>query len=93
MLLFDLAVRPSVPVELTVDDTKLWVQFDGTRRHHPLEGIIQVFRAEDTWTLLHRDNSSLIIPMSAITEEQANYLKSFALRALEERRATDPRSW
>lgn len=90
VMLFDLAARATVPVELTVDETKLWIQCDGVQRQLPLAGIIQVYRSDDAWTVLHRDNSSLIIPMSALTEEQANYLKSFALRALEERRTTDP---
>lgn len=91
LMLFDLAARATVPVELTVDETKLWVQFDDTRRQLPLDGIIQVFRSDDAWTVLHRDNSSLIIPMNALTEEQANHLKSFALRALEERKANEMR--
>jgi hypothetical protein len=88
-VLLDLATRATVPVELTVDETRLWVQFDNTRRQLPLDGIIQVYRSDEGWTVLHRDNSSLIIPMDAVTEEQANYLKSFALRALEKRKASE----
>ncbi|MFO0822265.1 MAG: hypothetical protein U0792_03970 [Gemmataceae bacterium] len=92
VMLFDLATRATVPVELTVDETRLWVQFDTTRRQLPLDGIIQVYRSDDAWTVLHSDNSSLVIPMTALTEEQANYLKSFALRALEERRSNELRN-
>ena len=47
----------------------------------PLDGIFQVFRAGDTWTVLHLDGTVLTIPADAITAEQVDYLKSFARRS------------
>jgi hypothetical protein len=86
---FDIAIHPRQSVDVLVDDAQLEVQIDDERRRLPLEGIIQVFRSEDgsTWTVLHLDRSSLTIPSAAITVEQLDYLKSFARRAAEERRA------
>jgi len=91
VLLFDLASRSRQPVELTVDETTLWVQFDSTRRKYALDDIFQMYRTGDMWTLLQRDNSTLLIPVDALTEEQVTYLKSFARRAADERKATKRR--
>ena len=88
-LLFDLAVRPAKPVELTVDEFTLWAQIGDERRSLPLAGIIQVFRTDDGWTVLHRDNSTLLVPHGVLTASQLDYLKGFALRALAERRAAE----
>jgi len=92
ILLFDLASRSQQPVELTVDETTLWLQIDTTRRKLSLDGVIQVFRSGDGWTLLHRDGSSLLIPFDTLTEDQLDYLKSFARTAAAERKATEPRN-
>ncbi|MBA4190775.1 MAG: hypothetical protein C0467_22545 [Planctomycetaceae bacterium] len=89
VLLIDLATRSRQPVELTVDETTLWVQFDSVRRKFALDDIFQMYRTDDMWTLLHRDNSSLHIPVGVLTEEQLKYLKSFARRAAEERKAIE----
>lgn len=91
-LLIDLALRPRQPVEVTVGESQLSVTTDGRRHALPLAGIIQVFRTEGAWTLLHRDGTSLLIPMDAVTEPQIDYLKQFALRALAERKAAAQRS-
>jgi hypothetical protein len=88
-LLFDLAVRPAKPVELTVDEFTLWVRTGDERRTLPLAGIIQVFRTDDGWTVLHRDNSTLLVPEGVLTDPQLDYLKCFARRALAERRAVE----
>jgi hypothetical protein len=88
--LFDIAVRPGQAVEIIVDKTQLVVRVDDEeRRELPLDGIIQVFRSEDrsTWTVLHLDGSVILIPAEAISEEQLEYLKEFARRALARRRA------
>ncbi|MCE9565508.1 MAG: hypothetical protein K8U57_26095 [Planctomycetes bacterium] len=90
VLLFDLASRSRQPVELTVDETALWVLFDATRLKLSLDGIIQVFRSDDGWTVLHHDGSSVLIPFDTLTDTQLDYLKSFARRAAEERKASDP---
>lgn len=86
---FDIVVHPRQSVDVMVDEIQLKVQIDAERRHLPLDGIIQVFRSEDgsTWTVLHLDGSVLTIPSDAISGEQLDYLKSFARRAAEERRA------
>jgi hypothetical protein len=86
---FDIAIHPRQAVEVLVDETQLEVLIDQKRRRLPLEGIIQVFRSEDgsAWTVLHLDGSVLSIPSEAISGEQLDYLKSFARRAAEERRA------
>ena len=86
-LIFELAFFPGRPVELIVDETTLRVHADGTRRVLSLNGIIQVYRSGDAWVVLHRDRSSVLIPADAITEEQAGYLKGFAWRAFEARKA------
>jgi hypothetical protein len=86
-LIFELVFFPGRPVELVVDETTLAVHADGTRRDLPLEGIIQVCRAGNAWLVLHRDRSSVLIPADAIGEEQVGYLKGFAWRAFEARKA------
>lgn len=86
---FVIATHPRQSVEVEVNESELKVIIDNEGRLLPLDGIIQVFRSEDgsTWTVLHFDRSSLTIPSEAITGEQLDYLKSFARRAAEERRA------
>jgi hypothetical protein len=79
--LLDIALHPTEPVELAVDAESLTVASRRTQLRLPLEGIVQVFRAGDLWTLLHADAPPLHIPTTAIAAEQADYLKGFALRA------------
>jgi len=94
VFLFDLAVHPKQSVDVFVDETRLGVLIGGERRWLPLDGIFQVCRSETgaTWTVLHLDGSVLTIPSDAVTGEQLDYLKSFARRAAEERRAAQPES-
>jgi hypothetical protein len=85
----ELVLHSARPVEVIVDDETLEVVSRGQRQSHQLTGIIQVFRSEDrsTWTVLHLDGLILTIPTPAITAEQLDYLKGFARRAAEQRRA------
>lgn len=87
LLLLDLTIRSTKPVDVLVDDVTLDVLNDNERLTLPLVGIIQVFRSGSDWTVLHLDGSEIIIPATAITTEQIEYLKSFALRAAAERKA------
>lgn len=85
--LLDIALHPTEPVELAVDAEAMTVVSRRTQLRLPLDGIVQVFRAGDLWTLLHANAPPLHIPVGAITVEQADYLKGFALRAAAARRA------
>jgi hypothetical protein len=78
---FDLVFRGGRSVELVADDTELEVRSAGLVQRLPLEGIFQVFRSGDVWTVLHLDGTVLTIPATAITPEQIDYLKTFARRA------------
>jgi hypothetical protein len=86
---FDIAFRARQPVEVDVEDDRLGILIDGTHRWLALDGIFQVCRSETgaTWTILHHDGTVLTIPADAIALDQLDYLKSFALRALRERKA------
>jgi hypothetical protein len=86
-LLFDLTIHSGQVVEMFVDDSKLEMQTGQKRLSHPLDGIIQVFRADNTWTVLHFNGAVLSIPADVITDEQIDYLKSFASSAAAERKA------
>jgi hypothetical protein len=85
----EIVFRAGQPVEVIVDADRYEVLARGRRQSHSLDGIIQVFRSEEgtSWTVLHMDGSVLTIPAEAITAEQIDYLKSFARRSAEERRA------
>ena len=78
---FDLVVRGGRAVEVVAGDTELEVRSAGLAQRLALAGIFQVYRSDDTWTVLHLDGSVLTIPADAITSEQIEYLKSFARRA------------
>lgn len=78
---FDIAVRGGRRVTVTESEGELVVQSGGDTRCLPLDGVFQVFRSGDTWTVLHLDGSVLTIPSDAITPAQVDYLKSFARRA------------
>jgi hypothetical protein len=85
-LLLELVFFPSKPVEVIVEGDELMVQTGSERRMLPLDGIIQVFRAGEVWTVLHLDGTSLLIPATAIATEQIEFLKSFARSAAAERK-------
>ena len=78
---FDLVVRGGHPVDVLADDAGLEVRTGGAAKWFRLDGVFQVFRSGDAWTVLHLDGSVLTIPVEAITAEQVEYLKSFARRA------------
>jgi hypothetical protein len=84
-LLFDLSVHSGQVVEVSVDDFKLEMLIDRKLKSLPLEGIIQVFKGGNILNVLHVDGTVLIIPVDAISDEQVDYLKSFALQAAAER--------
>jgi hypothetical protein len=86
-VLFDLAIHSQQLVEMSVDDSHLAVKTGKKRLLLPLSGIIQVFRTGNAWTILHFNRSVLTIPADVVTEEQIDYLKSFARNAAAERKA------
>src|SRR5262245_22632717 len=92
LLLLELAFYPRQPIEVFVDETRLDVRTRKERRSLPLDGIIQVFRSDDAWTVLHIDRSVVTIPADTISGEQIDYLKSFARRAAAERKAEQSES-
>ena len=77
---FDLIANGGRAVEVGVDEFDLEVTSDGETKTLPLDGIFQVFRSNDTWTVLHLDGIVLTIPTSAITNDQLDYLRVFARR-------------
>ncbi len=79
--LFDIVVRGGRTVEIVTDDVGLTVRSGGTAKWLPLDGIFQVFRSGDAWTVLHLDRSVITVPAGAITAEQIEYLKTFVRRA------------
>jgi hypothetical protein len=86
-LLLDLFIHSGLTVVMFIDDSKLEMQTRQKLLSLPLNGIIQVFRTGDDWTVLHFNGAGLTIPADAITEEQVDYLKSFARNAAVERKA------
>ncbi|QJW96579.1 hypothetical protein [Frigoriglobus tundricola] len=85
--LFDIVVRGRRTVELVADDVGLTVRSEGTAKWLPLDGVFQVFRSGDAWTVLHLDGSVITVPTGAITAEQIEYLKTFVRRAAAARSA------
>ena len=79
---FDLIVNGGRAVELRVDDVEMAVKTGDETKRLPIEGIFQVFRSDDTWTVLHLDGTVITIPETAITFEQISYLRIFAHRTL-----------
>jgi hypothetical protein len=86
-LLLDLLLNEGKWVEIAVEDSLLQIQTGWIQSSLPLNGIIQVFRSGNVWTVLHYDGAVLIIPAEAISDEQINYLKLFARNAAAERKA------
>jgi hypothetical protein len=85
---FEIIARAGRPIELLVGDSEMELRSCGEVKLLPLDGIFQMFRADDVWTVLHLDGSLLTIPVDAITAEQVEYLKSFARRAAAARAET-----
>ena len=79
--LYDIVVLGGRTVEIIADDVGLTVRSNGTAKWLPLDGIFQVFRSDDAWTVLHLDGSAITVPAGAITAEQIEYLKTFVRRA------------
>ena len=78
---FDLLVNGGSEVEIRVDDADMEVASGSEVKSLPLDGVFQVFRSDDTWTVLHLDGTALTIPASEIASEQIEYLRVFAHRA------------
>lgn len=79
--LFDLIVRGGRPVEVRVSAEQIEVTTTGERHTLAPDGVFQVFREGDVWTVLHLDGTVLTIPAEAITAEQVEHLKSLARHA------------
>ena len=77
----DLVFTGARPVEVLAGAGELEVRSAGRVQRLTLDGIFQVYRSGDTWTVLHLGGSELAIPAGAISAEQVDYLKSFARRA------------
>lgn len=77
---FDLIVNGGRSTDLVVDADSMEVRSSDGEKCLPLDGIFQVFRTDDTWTVLHLDGTVLTIPTNAITVEQVDYLRVFAHR-------------
>ncbi|MCS6865126.1 MAG: hypothetical protein RMJ56_12160 [Gemmataceae bacterium] len=86
---FDLIVRGGRTVTIHVDDEALVVDTAGQQKRLPLQGVLQVFRADDLWTVLHLDGTVLLIPDSAISPEQIAFLRVFAHRTIRAARAEE----
>ncbi len=84
---FDLIVGGGRAVAVHVTEEAMMVDSAGQRQRLPLEGILQVFRSNDLWTVLHLDGTVLIIPAAAITSEQVAFLRVFAHRTIRAARA------
>jgi hypothetical protein len=84
----EIVFRARRPVEVTAADGTLEVRTGGERRELPLDGIIQVFREGDVWTVLHLDGTALSIPLDAITPGQVEFLRAFAHRRAAAARAS-----
>jgi hypothetical protein len=77
----DIVFRGGRAVEVFANESELEVWSARTIRRLPLDGVFQVYRTGDTWTVLHLDGTVLTIPADAITSEQVDYLRSFARRS------------
>lgn len=77
----NIALNSDRTVELLADDTELEVRWAGEVKRLPLDGVFQVFRSGDAWTVLHLDGTVLTIPADAIGDEQIAFLRTFVRRA------------
>lgn len=78
---FDLIANGGRAVEIHVDEFDLQIVSGSDSKMLPLDGVFQVFRSDGTWTVLHLDGTVVTIPTNAITNDQLDYLRSFARRA------------
>ncbi len=92
--LYELAVVAARPVDVLVEVDRLGLLVEAERVWLYLDGVIQVYRTDTgrTWTLLHMNGSVLTIPADAITAEQVEFLKGFALRSWQARRRIETAS-
>jgi hypothetical protein len=79
----DIAANRGGEIELIADgtDTDLEVRTAGGVKRLPLDGVFQVFRSGDVWTVLHLDGTVLTVPVAAMADEHVAYLRTFVRRA------------
>jgi hypothetical protein len=85
--LVHLARRPTCPVDVAVEAAGLGVRVGADATWLPLEGLIQVCKADGGWQLIHANGTVLTIPSAAITDEQLDFLKAVARQSAERRRS------
>lgn len=78
---YDIAVRGGRPVEIAIDETALEMRTGAEVKRLALDGVFQVYRNGDVWTVLHLDGTVVTVPLDAITDEQIAYLRTFVRRA------------
>ncbi len=83
--LFDLAVRGGNRVHIVVDDSHIVATTHGHKTSLPLEGIFQVYREGDMWSVLHLLGDVVTIPANAIDDAQIAYLRTFVRKLAAER--------
>lgn len=81
VFLVELVAVRGRPVELRAADGALEVRAGGAVAVLALDGIFQVFRSGDVWTVLHLSGAVLTIPAAAIGAEQVEFLRACARRA------------
>jgi hypothetical protein len=74
---FDLVVRGGHSVQVVADESLIIATTRSQQLSFTLEGIFQVYREGDVWTVLHLGGNSLTIPTTAISESQIAYLRTF----------------
>lgn len=78
---FDIALNTDRAVELLADGAELEIRRAGEVKRIPLDGVFQVFREGDAWTVLHLDGTVLTIPADAISDDDIAFLRTFVRRA------------
>jgi hypothetical protein len=84
--LVTLAHTPTCPVDVTVETTGLGVRVGDDFTRLPLDGLIQVCKADGGWQVIHANGTVLTVPAAAITDGQLDFLKAVARQSAERRR-------
>lgn len=83
--LLDILFVPVRTAVVRVTNDEIVFTLGVVRQTIALDGVMQVNRTDDTWTVLHADGASVQIPVTAITAEQVAFLKAAARRWVEQR--------